>query len=147
MAGYHNRPDETSLALKAGWLFTGDIARMDADGYFYLVDRKKDVIKSGGFQVWPNEVEAVLNTHPRVFESAVAGVIDPWRGEVVKAWVVLKTGDAGPAVTAEEIQGWCRKSLAGFKVPQLVEFRPALPRTTIGKVLRRELVREHLECK
>jgi long-chain acyl-CoA synthetase len=145
MAGYHGMPEETRLTLKDGWLYTGDIARMDQEGYFYLVDRKKDVIKSGGFQVWPNEVEAIINTHPQVLESAVAGVIDPWQGEVVKAWIVLKSGDSLSEweLTGEEIQAWCRKVLAGYKIPQMVEFRTSLPRTMVGKILRRELVREH----
>jgi long-chain acyl-CoA synthetase len=142
MAGYHALPEETQAVLREGWLFTGDVARMDEDGYFYLVDRKKDVIKSGGFQVWPNEVEAVINAHPKVLESAVAGVRDPWRGEVVKAWVVAKKGEA---IGAEEVRAWCRESLAGYKVPYLVEFREALPRTGVGKVLRRELVRQQDE--
>jgi long-chain acyl-CoA synthetase len=140
MAGYHEMPDETRLALKDGWLYTGDIARMDEDGFFYLVDRKKDLIKSGGFQVWPNEVEKVILTHPKVSEAAVAGVNDPWRSEMVKAWIVVKKGES---LQAESIREWCAKSLAGYKIPRLVEFRNTLPRTTSGKILRRELVRQH----
>ena len=140
MAGYHALPEETRAVLREGWLYTGDIARMDEDGYFYLVDRKKDVIKSGGFQVWPSEVEAVINAHPKVLESAVAGVRDPWRGEVVMAWVVVKNGES---LSAAEVRAWCRESLARYKVPSRVEFLLSLPRTSVGKLLRRELVRPY----
>jgi long-chain acyl-CoA synthetase len=142
MQGYHHMPEETDLAIRDGWLYTGDIARMDADGYFYLIDRKKDLIKVGGFQVWSREVEEVIALHPAVLEVGVAGVPDPQRGEVVKAWVVLREG---MSATIEEIRGWCARELARYKVPTLVEFRSSLPRTTVGKLLRRELVREHIE--
>ena len=141
MLGYHNMPTETANALRDGWLFTGDIAKMDADGYFYIVDRKKELIKPGGYQVWPREVEEVISEHPKVLEVGVAGVPDPYRGETVKAWVVLKQGES---LTAEELQQFCRQSLAPFKVPTEVEFRDSLPKTTVGKVLRRELVEQHL---
>ena len=90
MLGYHNMPEETALALRDGWLYTGDIARMDADGYFYILDRKKELIKPGGMEVWPREVEEVLAAHPKVAEAAVAGIPDAYRGETVKAWVVLQ---------------------------------------------------------
>ena len=142
MKGYHNMPTETSNALRDGWLYTGDIARMDEDGYFYIVDRKKELIKPGGFQVWPREVEEVISEHPNVIEAGVAGIPDPYRGETVKAWVVVKPGET---LDEEEIKAWCAKSLADFKVPDHVEFRDELPKTTIGKILRRELVREHKE--
>lgn len=138
MSGYHGLPDETASTLVDGWLHTGDIARMDADGYFYLVDRKKDVIKAGGFQVWPREVEEVIAEHPMVIEAAVAGVIEPGKGELVHAWVVCRP-DA--SLSSEEIRSWCRERLANYKVPAKVEFIAQLPRTTVGKVLRRELVR------
>lgn len=144
MSAYHNMPDETKFALRDGWLFTGDIARMDEDGYFYLVDRKKDLIKIGGLQVWPREVEEVIDSHPAVIECAVAGVPDDQYGESVKAWVVLKPE---VEVLASEIQDFCEQNLAHFKVPVLVEFCTALPRSTVGKVLRRELVRQHIEQK
>ena len=146
MLGYHNDPAETELTLRQlgdgkTWLFTGDIARMDDDGYFYIVDRKKELIKPGGFQVWPREVEEVLTTHPSVLEAAVAGVPDLEGGEAVKAWIVLRPG---MEASANDLRDWCRKRLAPYKVPSLVDFRSELPRTNVGKVLRRELVRQHL---
>ncbi len=136
MRAYHNQPHETAAALRDGWLYTGDVVRMDEEGYFFIVDRKKDLIKVGGFQVWPNEVEAVLITHPGVAECAAAGLPDLAQGERVAAWVVRKD----PDLTAEELIAWCRKDLAGYKVPSEVEFIDKLPRTGVGKVLRRELV-------
>lgn len=143
MKGYHNMPTETANTLRDGWLYTGDIARMDEDGYFYIVDRKKELIKPGGFQVWPREIEEVICDHPDVLEAGVAGIPDPYRGETVKAWVVVKPG---ATLTEEQIKDWCSESLADFKVPDQVEFRDELPKTTIGKILRRELVREHKEA-
>jgi long-chain acyl-CoA synthetase len=145
MKSYHNMPQETAYALrtlKDGklWLFTGDIARMDEDGYFYIVDRKKELIKPGGEQVWPREVEEVIAAHPKVFEVGVAGIPDALRGEAVKAWVVLKPGET---MTDEQVKDWCAKSLARFKIPRQVEFRTELPKTTVGKILRRELVSQH----
>jgi long-chain acyl-CoA synthetase len=142
MKGYHNMPTETVNTLREGWLYTGDIARMDEMGYFYIVDRKKELIKPGGYQVWPREVEEVITEHPKVLEAGVAGVPDPYRGETVKAWVVVKPGES---LTEEEIKAWCAERLAKYKVPTFVEFRDELPRTTVGKILRRELVREHKE--
>ncbi len=144
MKGYHNMPTETANTIRDGWLYTGDIAKMDEDGYFYIVDRKKELIKPGGYQVWPREVEEVISTYPKVLEVGVAGVMDAYRGETVKAWVVLKPGlDA----SEEEIRDYCKQNMAPFKVPTQVEFRTELPKTTVGKVLRRELVREHNEQK
>src|SRR5450759_4756201 len=147
MKSYHNMPIETANTLrklKDGrvWLFTGDIARMDEDGYFYIVDRKKELIKPGGEQVWPREVEEVIAANPKVLEVGVAGIPDSLRGEVVKAWVVVKPGET---LTEDEIKVWSKKSLAVYKVPRQVEFRTELPKTTVGKVLRRELVRQHNE--
>ncbi|HZW03996.1 MAG TPA: long-chain fatty acid--CoA ligase [Anaerolineaceae bacterium] len=142
MQGYHNRPDETEIALRDGWLYTGDIAYMDGDGYFYLIDRKKELIKIGGLQVWPREVEEVLMAHPAVKEAAAAGVPDPVRVEVVKAWVVAKPG---ASLNVDDVREWCGRHLARYKIPSLVEFRTELPRTLVGKVLRRELVRQHKE--
>jgi long-chain acyl-CoA synthetase len=136
MQGYHHMPEETALALREGWLYTGDIARMDSDGYFYIVDRKKDLIKPGGMEVWPAEVEKVLLAHASVAEAAVAGIPDEYRGETVKAWIVLKPG---AALTTAEVQAWCRERLAPFKIPTHVEFLPQLPKSTVGKVLKREL--------
>ncbi len=148
MKGYHNMPTETANTLRTlkdgkTWLFTGDIARMDEEGYFYIVDRKKELIKPGGFQVWPREVEEVIAAHPKVLEVGVAGIPDPYRGETVKAWVVLKPGQES---SADEIKAWCKERLAAYKVPTHYEFRTELPKTTVGKILRRELVRQHKEA-
>lgn len=140
--GYHNMPTETSNTLRENWLYTGDIARMDDDGYFYIVDRKKELIKPSGFQVWPREVEEVICENPKVLEVGVAGIPDPYRGETVKAWVVIKPGQT---LSEEEVRSWCKERLAKYKVPTQVEFRNELPKTTVGKILRRELVREHKE--
>jgi long-chain acyl-CoA synthetase len=146
--GYWNMPKETNSTLQADpaggepWLFTGDIVRMDEDGFFYIVDRKKELIKAGGFQVWPREIEEVLAAHPKVLEVGVAGIPDAYRGETVKAWVVTRPGET---LTEADIKTWCSDKLAKFKVPTHVEFRSELPKTTVGKVLRRELVRDHNE--
>src|SRR5690606_7936637 len=118
---------------------TGDIARMDEDGYFYIEDRKKDMIIASGYNIYPREVEEVLATHPDVLEVAVAGVPDALRGETVKAWVVKKEGSN---LTEEELIEWSKEQLARYKYPRLVEFRDQLPRTTVGKVLKRELIKE-----
>ncbi len=142
MKAYHRRPDETAIALRNGWLYTGDLARMDADGYFFIVDRKKELIKPDGLQVWPREVEEAISLHPKVSEVGVAGVPDPFHGEAVKAWVVVKTGED---LDGSEIRSWCRDRLAAYKIPTHIEFRRELPKSTVGKVLRRELVRQHME--
>jgi long-chain acyl-CoA synthetase len=136
MKGYWNKPQETAEALRDGWLHTGDVARMDEDGYFYIVERKKDMIIVSGFNVYPNEIEDVLYTHAAVKEVAVIGVPCAYRGEAVKAFIVLKPDlMAG----AEELIAHCRARLARYKVPSLVEFAESLPKSAIGKVLRREL--------
>ncbi len=139
MPGYWNRPEETAATIRDGWLHTGDVAKMDADGFFYIVDRKKDMIAASGFKILPREVEEVLFQHPKVLEAVVAGVPDPYRGETVKAYVVPK---AGESPTAEELIAFCKLHLAGFKVPKQVEFRTELPKSMVGKVLRRVLVEE-----
>ena len=136
MLGYHNMPEETTLALRDGWLYTGDIARMDADGYFTILDRKKEMIKPGGMEVWPRELEEVLAAHPSVAEVAVAGIPDAYRGETVKAWVVRKPGQM---LSESELQAWCRERLASYKIPTIFEFRTELPKSSLGKVLKREL--------
>jgi long-chain acyl-CoA synthetase len=136
MAGYWQRPKETADMLRDGWLYTGDLGYLDEDGYLSIVDRKKDVIKPSGFQVWPREVEEVIATHPAVQEVGVAGVPDPHAGEAVKAYVVLREG---MAATEQDIKDHCRQSLTGYKVPKYVEFRTSLPKSAIGKMLRREL--------
>jgi long-chain acyl-CoA synthetase len=147
MKGYHNMPTETANSLRQlkdgkTWLFTGDIARMDEDGYFYIVDRKKELIKPGGFQVWPREVEEAISGHPKVLEVGVGGIPDPQRGETVKAWVVVKPGEE---LSEAELKAYCKEHLAPYKVPTHYEFRSELPKTTVGKILRRELVRQHKE--
>lgn len=139
MKGYWNRPDETALVLREGWLYTGDIARRDADGYFQIVDRKKDMIIAGGFNIYPRDVEEVLYQHPKVKEAVVAGVPDEYLGEIVKAYIVLKEGETA---TEQEIIEFCRQNLAKYKVPRVVEFRKELPKTMVGKILRRVLVEE-----
>ncbi|MFU8772954.1 MAG: AMP-binding protein, partial [Anaerolineales bacterium] len=143
MKGYHNMPTETANTLQDGWLYTGDIAYMDEDGYFYIVDRKKELIKPSGYQVWPREVEEAIMEHPKVLEVGVAGIPDPYRGESVKAWVVVKPGES---LSSDEVKEWCKERLANFKVPTEVDFRDELPKTTVGKILRRELVRQHKEA-
>ncbi|MFN8482613.1 MAG: long-chain fatty acid--CoA ligase [Anaerolineae bacterium] len=137
MRGYWNDPAETAQAIRNGWLFTGDLGYLDTDSYLFIVDRKKDLIKCGGFQVWPREVEEVLATHPAVAEVGVAGVSDVYSGEVVKAWVVLREG---MSATGDELRDYCRARLSHYKAPKYVEFREALPKSMIGKILRRELV-------
>ncbi len=142
MQGYWKREEETRLVLRDGWLYTGDLARRDAAGYFYIQDRKKDMIKSGGENVYPREVEEVLLRHPKVKETVVVGIPRGLRGELIKAYVVLKEGErASPA----ELLKHCRKDLAKFKVPKRIEFRAELPKTLVGKVLRRVLVEEELK--
>jgi len=137
MVGYWQRPEETANVLREGWLSTGDLGYLDEDGYLHIVDRKKDVIKPSGFQVWPREVEEVIASHPAVAEVGVAGVPDERQGEAVKAWVVLRDGQH---LTADELRAYCRERLAAYKVPKHVEFRRELPKSMVGKVLRRELV-------
>jgi long-chain acyl-CoA synthetase len=139
MKGYWNMPEETAHTLRNGWLYTGDIARMDEEGYFQIVDRKKDMIIAGGFNIYPRDVEEVLYQNPKIKEAVVAGIPDPYRGETVKAYVILK---AGETATAEEIIEFCKGKMAKYKVPSAVEFRDSLPKTMVGKILRRMLVEE-----
>jgi long-chain acyl-CoA synthetase len=142
MKGYWNMPDETAKTLRDGWLYTGDIATMDEEGYFKIVDRKKDMIIASGFNIYPRDVEEVLYEHPKIQEAVVAGIPDPYRGETVKAYVILKEGQTA---TEEEIIEFCRDKMAKYKVPTAVEFRKQLPKTTVGKILRRMLVEEEKE--
>lgn len=136
MAGYWNKPDESAGALRNGWLYTGDIASMDEDGYFSIVDRKKDMVIVAGYNVSPREIDEVLYEHPKVREAVSVGVPHPSRGEVIKAYIVLKEGET---CERAEIVAWCRERLAGYKVPRMVEFRTELPKTLVGKILRRVL--------
>jgi long-chain acyl-CoA synthetase len=139
MLGYWQMEAETQKVLRDGWLFTGDMAKMDADGYFYIVDRKKDMIIAGGFNIYPREIEEVLYKHAKIKEAAVIGVQDSYRGETVKAFIVLRDGETA---TEEEIIEFCKQEMARYKVPKLVEFRSELPKSLIGKVLRRVLLEE-----
>ncbi|XJZ29118.1 AMP-binding protein [Bacillota bacterium Lsc_1132] len=142
MKGYWNRPEETAQTLRNGWLLTGDLGYMDAQGYFYVVDRKKDMIIAGGYNIYPREIEEVLYEHPDIQEVVAAGIPDPYRGETVKAYIVIKDG---AQVTEEELNQYARKHLAAYKVPRIYEFRKELPKTAVGKILRRALVEEELK--
>ncbi|HEX3598166.1 MAG TPA: long-chain fatty acid--CoA ligase, partial [Polyangiaceae bacterium] len=136
MKGYYKRPEANAEVLKNGWFSTGDVAHRDEDGYYFIVDRKKDMIIRGGFNVYPREIEEVLYAHPSVLEAAVIGVAHESHGEEVKAVVALKPGTRA---TAEEIISYCREKVAAYKYPRVVEFREALPKTATGKILKREL--------
>jgi long-chain acyl-CoA synthetase len=141
MVSYWRNDAETANVLRerpegGTWLHTGDLGYVDEEGYVFLVDRKKDLIKTSGFQVWPREIEEVLAAHPSVVEVGVAGTPDAIKGEVVKAWVVVKPGEhADP----EQLRAWCKERLAPYKVPAAIEFRAELPKSLVGKVLRRAL--------
>jgi long-chain acyl-CoA synthetase len=139
MPGYWGMPEETALALRDGWLYTGDIATMDEDGYFSIVDRKKDMIIASGFNVYPRDVEEVLYEHPAVQEACVVGVPDAYRGETVKAYLVCRPG---MSFDEAEVSAFCRERLAAFKVPRLFEVREGLPKSAVGKILRRALREE-----
>jgi long-chain acyl-CoA synthetase len=139
MQGYWNRPEETAQVLRDGWLFTGDVACVDADGYFTVVDRKKDMIITGGMNVYPRDVEEPLYQHPKVKEAVAVGIPDARWGEAVKVYIVLREGESA---TAQEIIDYCHARMARYKVPKFVEFRRELPKSLVGKVLRRELLAE-----
>ncbi|MDE2179366.1 MAG: long-chain fatty acid--CoA ligase [candidate division NC10 bacterium] len=141
MAGYWNQPSETAMVLRDGWLYTGDIGYMDEQGYFTIIDRKKEMIIAGGFNVYPREVEEPLYEHPGVKEAVAVGLPDPYRGETVKVYVVLKEGERA---TEQEIIDFCKQRMAKHKVPTLVEFRRELPKTLVGKLLRRTLREEEM---
>jgi long-chain acyl-CoA synthetase len=144
MTGYWNQPEETANVLRdhaeggvtRRFLHSGDLGYLDEDGYLFIVDRKKDLIKTSGYQVWPREIEETIAAHPAVAEVGVAGIPDATRGEVVKAWVALRQGQT---VSEAELRAFCRETLAPYKVPAKVEFRAELPKTMVGKVLRRKL--------
>ncbi|WXB90649.1 AMP-binding protein [Metabacillus sp. FJAT-53654] len=142
MKGYWNNKEETEAILKNGWLLTGDIGYMDEEGFFYVVDRKKDMIIAGGYNIYPREIEEVLYEHEKVQEVVVAGVPDPYRGETVKAYIVLKEHQNA---TTEEFNEYARQHLAAYKVPRIYEFRDELPKTAVGKILRRALIEEEKE--
>jgi long-chain acyl-CoA synthetase len=147
MQGYFNKPEESAAMIRTDtdgrrWLLTGDIATVDDDGFFHIVDRKKDMIIVSGFNVYPTDIEQVLYRHPKIEKACVAGVPDGTTGEAVKAYIVLKKGETA---TPDEIQAWLKNpefGLTGYKVPKLIEFRDSLPETIVGKVLRRVLADE-----
>jgi len=141
MRGYWNMPDETALVLRDGWLYTGDLAVIDGDGFHKIVGRKKEMIVVSGYKVFPDEVDGVLMAHPAVLEAATIGVPDPKRGELVKSFVVLKPGSQA---TVAEVLAFCRENLAAYKVPRAIEFRGELPKSGALKILRRKLVEEEL---
>ncbi|NEX15003.1 MAG: AMP-dependent synthetase [Prosthecochloris sp.] len=143
MKEYWKRPEETMSTIRDGWLYTGDLGYLDDDGYLFIIDRKKDVIKPGGFQVWPRDVEEVIASHPDVVEVGVAGVPDDYQGEAVKAWVVLREECV---LDAETLREFCKKELVAYKVPKYISFTESLPKTLVGKVLRRKLVEEHCQA-
>ncbi len=142
MQGYWQMPEETNYALREGWLYTGDVATMDPEGFVFIVDRKKDMIISGGYNIYPREIDEVLYEHPAVLDAVAVGIPDPYRGETVKAYVVKKPGHE---VKEKEIIDFCKARLAVYKVPKSVEFRESLPKTMVGKVLRKELRMESLK--
>ena len=142
MRGYKGMPEETAKTLRDGWCYTGDIATMDEDGYFYIVDRKKDMIITGGFNVYPRDIDEVFYLHPKVQEACSIGIPDPKRGENVKVFVVLKEGETA---TQEELIEYCKTRLATYKLPTEIEFRKELPKTNVGKILRKQLRAEELE--
>lgn len=144
MRGYLNKPEETATTLAGGWLHTGDIAKMDEDGYFYIVDRKKDMIISGGFNVYPRDIEEVFFEHPKVVEATAIGVPHATRGEAIKVFVVLRPGEEA---TPEELIEHCKGHLATYKLPTEIEFRTELPKTNVGKVLKKDLRNEELKKK
>jgi len=142
MKGYWKKPEETALVLREGWLYTGDIARMDPEGYFYIVDRKKDMIICAGYNVYPREVDEVIYGHPKVQEACAIGIPHAIKGEQVKVFVVLKPGES---VTEENLIDFCKDKLAGYKLPAQVEFRNELPTSAVGKILRKDLRDEELK--
>jgi long-chain acyl-CoA synthetase len=143
MQGYWENPEETAAQLRDGWLYTGDIAVRDEDDYFFIVDRKKDMVIAGGYNIYPREIDEVLFQHPKILDAVAVGIPDEYRGETLKAYVVLKEGESA---SEEEVISFCREKLAAYKVPKSVEFRDELPKSAIGKVLRK-ILREEEEGK
>jgi len=136
MMGYYKNPEETANVLKDGWFYSGDIGCFDEDGYLKIVDRKKDMIIAGGYNIYPVELDGVLFDHPKILEACTIGVDDGYRGETVKAFVVLKEEET---LTEEDVTAYCRENLASYKVPKIIEFIDELPKSAVGKVLRRKL--------
>jgi long-chain acyl-CoA synthetase len=140
--GYYKRPDETAEAIKEGWFHTGDIGYIDDDGYLFIVDRKKDMIIAGGYNIYPRDIDEVLYGHPKIQEACAVGLPDPYRGETVKAFIIPKPGET---LTEEEVIAFCKEKLAAYKVPKMVEFMDELPKSTVGKVMRRKLREMEME--
>ncbi len=136
MMGYYNKPKETKEAVRGGWFYSGDLGFFDEDGYLSIVDRKKDMVIAGGYNIYPVEIDNILYEHPKILEACAAGVPDKYRGETIKAFIVVKPGEK---LTEEEVKDYCKKNLAAYKVPKVVEFMDELPKSTVGKVLRRKL--------
>ena len=141
-SGYYNMPEESAKTIRDGWLYTGDIGQMDEEGYFYIVDRKKDMIIAGGYNIYPRDIDEVLFEHPKIMEACAIGIPDSYRGETVKAFVVLKPGES---MTTDEVIEYCKQKLAKYKVPTHVEFIETLPKSGVGKILRKELRAMELE--
>ncbi len=135
-SGYFKMPEETRDTFEDGWLYTGDIAKLDDDGYTFIVDRKKDMIIAGGYNIYPRDIDEVLFTHPKIAEACAKGVADEYRGETVKAFIVLKEGET---LTKQEVIDFCKEKLAAYKVPKIVEFMDDLPKSAVGKILRKDL--------
>ncbi|MBU0996015.1 MAG: long-chain fatty acid--CoA ligase [Proteobacteria bacterium] len=144
MKGYWENPEKTAEELKEGWLFSGDIAKMDEDGYFYIVDRKKDMVIAGGYNIYPRDIDEVLYQHPKILDAVSVGIHDAYRGETIKAYIVLKKDETA---TEKEIISFCKEKLAAYKVPKLVEFRNELPKSAVGKILRKVLREEEAQKK
>jgi long-chain acyl-CoA synthetase len=142
MTGYYKRPEDTENALIDGWFLTGDIGKFDEDGYLSIVDRKKDMIIAGGYNIYPVELDDVLMGHPKILEACAVGIPHEYRGETVKAFIVAKEGET---LTEEEVTLYCKENLAAYKVPKIFEFIDELPKSTVGKVLRRKLKEMELE--
>ena len=140
--GYYKQPEETADAIRDGWLYTGDIGYMDDEGYLFIVDRKKDMIIAGGYNIYPRDIDEVLYEHPKIMEACVVGVPDAYRGETVKAFIVP---EAGESITEDEVKAWCKEKLASYKIPKHVEWLDELPKSAIGKVLRRKLREMEIE--
>jgi long-chain acyl-CoA synthetase len=138
MTGYWNKPEETEDTIRDGWLYTGDIGSMDEEGYFRIIDRKKEMVICSGYNVYPTEVEKTMVSHPAVMEVAVKGVPDPYRGEALKAYVVLKPENM-EGVDEEKLLAWCKENMAAYKRPREIEFRESLPKSGAGKILKRAL--------
>ena len=136
MSGYYKKPEETAEVLKDGWLYTGDIGMFDEDGYLTIVDRKKDMIIAGGYNIYPREIDEILFQHPKILEACSIGVPDAYRGETVKSFIVVKPGEH---LTEDELNTYCRGRLSPYKVPRIYEFVESLPKSAVGKILKREL--------